>query len=85
MCREAARLGVVGFDAQPPEAWPTLKLSGLTPTLARGGGISIEAGIIHEQLHRGLVSSIGELIDLCAANGYPSILRAKKPSPRAWR
>jgi hydroxypyruvate isomerase len=74
MCREASRLGAVGFDAQPPEAWSTLKRFGLTPTLARGGGISIEAGIIHEQLHSDLVSSLGELIDLCAENGCPSIL-----------
>ena len=74
MCREAARLGAVGFDAQSPEAWPTLKRFGLTPTLARGGGISIEAGIIHEQMHSDLVRSIGELIDLCAVNGCPSIL-----------
>src|SRR5258708_6906894 len=74
MCREAARLGAVGFDAQPLESWPTLKRFGLTPTLARGGGISIEAGIIHEQMHSDLVRSISELIDLCAVNGCLSIL-----------
>ena len=55
MCVEAARLGAVGFDAVPSEQWPVLKLFGLVPTLARGGGISIENGIIQEQIQSELV------------------------------
>jgi hydroxypyruvate isomerase len=74
MCREAARLGAGGFDAVPPEQWPTLKRFGLTPTLARGGGISIENGIIHKQLHRELAMSLRELIDTCATHGCPNVL-----------
>lgn len=74
MCREAARLGVAGFDALPPEQWLTLKRFGLTPTLARGGGISIEKGIIQKQLHDELVRSLGGLIDTCAAHGCPDVL-----------
>jgi hydroxypyruvate isomerase len=72
MCREAARLGAVGFDAVSPDQWPALKRFGLTPTLARG--VSIEHGIIQEQLHSELTRSISELIDKCAADGCPNIL-----------
>ena len=74
MCREAARLGVVGFDGVPLEQWPTLKKFGLIPTLARGGGVTIENGIIQQRLQNELVKSQEAFIDKCAAEGCPNIL-----------
>ena len=32
-CREAARLGIKGYDLIGPQDWPTLKKYGLTPTM----------------------------------------------------
>src|SRR5215510_12544387 len=32
-CREAARLGIKGFDLIGPADWPTLKKYGLTPSM----------------------------------------------------
>ena len=37
MCREAAKLGVYGFDLIGPEDWPMLKKYGLTPTMYHRG------------------------------------------------
>src|SRR5215212_5889508 len=36
-CREAAKLGVTGYDLIGPADWPTLKKYGLTPTMYPGG------------------------------------------------
>jgi hydroxypyruvate isomerase len=33
MCREAAKLGIYGFDLVKPEQWPILKKYGLVPTM----------------------------------------------------
>ena len=40
MCREAARLGVYGFDLIAPQDWPTLRKYGLMPTMGPTGGVS---------------------------------------------
>ena len=74
MCGEAARLGAVGFDAVAPEDWPTLARFGLIPTLVRGGGLTIEKGIIQKELQEDLAHSLGKLIDHCASHGCPNIL-----------
>ncbi len=37
MCREAARLGVYGFDLIDPADWPTLRKHGLEPLARRCG------------------------------------------------
>jgi hydroxypyruvate isomerase len=72
MCREAARLGAVGFDGVPPERWPILRKFGLISTMALGGGMTFENGIIQKQLETDLVKSLGEFIDNCATQGCPS-------------
>jgi hydroxypyruvate isomerase len=72
MCREAARLGAAGFDGVPSEQWPTLKKFGLISTLALGGGMTIETGIIQKQLQSGLAKSFEEFIDTCALHGCPN-------------
>jgi hydroxypyruvate isomerase len=50
MCREAARLGAVGFDLVGPESFETLKKHGLTATMLPGGA-SIKQGINDKQYH----------------------------------
>ena len=74
MCREAARIGISGFDAVPAAQWPTLKRHGLIPTLAVGGGVTIENGIIQQQGLNELVKSLQDLIDVCSENGCPNVL-----------
>lgn len=71
MCREAARLGAAGFDGVPPEQWPTLRKFGLISTMALGGGMTIENGIIQKELQSALVKSLEEFIDSCATHGCP--------------
>lgn len=73
-CREAARLGCVGYDLVAPKDWPTLKKYGLIPTMAPPGGVSIENGIIHKETHEKFLESLGAAIDECAAAGCPNII-----------
>src|SRR3970040_1286207 len=47
MCREAARLGVYGFDLIDPADWPTLRKHGLEPLLAGAGPGPVQNGINH--------------------------------------
>ena len=74
MCREAARLGYVGFDLVGPQDWPTLKKHGLVCTMAPAMGVTIRDGLIRPELHDAIEKSMHEEIDLCAANGYPNII-----------
>jgi hydroxypyruvate isomerase len=74
MCREAARIGMQGFDGATQAEWPTLKKYGLTPSMSVGGGISIDNGIIRKELHDEQVKSLGALIDSGGAAGCSDIL-----------
>ncbi len=73
-CREAARLGCVGFDLIGPKDWPTLKKYGLLPTMAPMRGVTIEDGIIHKEAHEKALGPLGEAIDECGAGGCPNII-----------
>ena len=73
-CREAARLGCVGFDLIGPKDGPTLKKYGLLPTMAPMRGVTIEDGIIHKEAHEKALGPFGEAIDECAAGGCPNII-----------
>jgi hydroxypyruvate isomerase len=73
-CREAARLGCVGYDLVGPKDWPTLKKYGLIPTMAPMGGLTMENGIIHKETHEQFLVSLGAAIDECAAAGCPNII-----------
>jgi hydroxypyruvate isomerase len=73
-CREAARLGCVGFDLIGPKDWPTLKKYGLIPTMAPPGGVTMEDGIIHKEAHEKSLASLGASIDECAAGGCPNVI-----------
>ena len=67
MCRQAARIGIQGFNGVSQQDWPTLEKYGLVPSMSVGGGISIDNGIIRRELHDEQVKSLGALIDACAA------------------
>jgi hydroxypyruvate isomerase len=73
-CREAARLGCVGFDLVRPQDWPILKKYGLIPTMAPMRGVTMEDGIIHKEAHEKALAPLGEAIDECAAAGCPNII-----------
>jgi hydroxypyruvate isomerase len=73
-CREAARLGCVGFDLIGPKDWPTLKKYGLIPTMAPPGGVTMEDGIIHKEAHEKSLAALGASIDECAAGGCPNVI-----------
>jgi len=73
-CREAARLGCVGYDLVAPKDWPTLKKYGLIPTMAPTGGVTMEDGIIHKEAHEKSLALLGASIDECAAAGCPNII-----------
>ena len=74
MCRQAARIGILGYCGAPQQEWPTLKKYGLTPSMSVGGGISIDNGIIRKELHEEQVKALGTFIDACAAAGGSDIL-----------
>src|SRR5207247_11256221 len=74
MCREAARLGYVGFDLTGPPDWPTLEKHGLICTMAPAMGVTIRDGLIRPELHQAIGRSMHEEIDLCAARKIPNII-----------
>jgi hydroxypyruvate isomerase len=74
MCREAARLGYVGFDLAGPPDWPTLEKHGLICTMAPAMGVTIRDGLIRPELHQAIERSMHEEIDLCAARKFPNII-----------
>ena len=74
-CREAARLGCVGFDLIGPADWPTLKKYGLTPTMyppGPGGGIA--SSLNRTENHANLEKPMHAAIDEAVANGVPNII-----------
>ena len=74
MCREAARLGYVGFDLTGPPDWPTLAKHGLICTMAPAMGVTMRDGLIRPELHQAIERSMHEEIDLCAARKFPNII-----------
>lgn len=74
-CREAARLGVKGFDLIGPADWPTLKKYGLVPSMyPPGPGGSIPDALNRKENHDKLEASLRAAIDESAANGVPNII-----------
>lgn len=74
-CREAARLGCVGYDLIGPADWPTLKKYGLIPTMyPAGAGGTIPDALNRQENHAALEKSMRAAIDECAANGVPNII-----------
>jgi hydroxypyruvate isomerase len=74
-CREAARLGIKGFDLIGPADWPTLKKHGLVPSMYPGGpGGSISVALNRKENHARLLPLMNAAIDEAAANGVPNII-----------
>ncbi len=74
-CREAARLGIEGFDLIGPADWPTLKKYGLVPSMYPGGpGGTIPIGPSHKDTHEKLIPQMHAAIDEAVANGVPNII-----------
>jgi hydroxypyruvate isomerase len=75
MCREAAKLGIEGFDLIGPADWPTLKKHGLVPSMYPGGpGGTIPIGPSHKDTHAKLIPEMHKAIDEAAANAVPNII-----------
>ncbi|MCF7675408.1 MAG: TIM barrel protein [Akkermansiaceae bacterium] len=73
MCREAARLGLAGFDLVGPNECPTLKKYGLIPTMFPGGS-GIQKGICKKENHAGIDKMMREAIKAAAAAGAPNVI-----------
>jgi hydroxypyruvate isomerase len=74
-CREAARLGIAGYDLIGPDRWPILKKYGLVPSMYPGGpGGTIAIGPSHKDTHERLIPLMHAAIDEAAANGVPNII-----------
>src|SRR5688500_17347919 len=68
-CREAARLGIKGFDLIGPADWPTLKKHGLVPSMYPGGpGGTIPVALNRKEDHEPLTGLMHPAIDDAAAN-----------------
>jgi hydroxypyruvate isomerase len=74
-CREAAKLGIKGFDLIGPNDWPTLKKYGLVPSMYPGGpGGTIPVALNRKDNHERLLGAMNAAIDEAAANGVPNII-----------
>src|SRR3954471_6821042 len=74
-CREAARLGIKGFDLIGPDDWPTLKKYGLVPSMYPGGpGGTIPIALNRKENRARLQPLMDAAIDEAAANGVPNII-----------
>jgi len=74
-CREAARLGIRGFDLIGPRDWPTLKKYGLVPSMyPPGPGGTIPDALNRRENHDRLEPLLRAAIDESAANQVPNII-----------
>jgi hydroxypyruvate isomerase len=74
-CREAARLGIAGFDLIGPPDWPTLKKHGLVPSMyPPGPGGTIPDALNRTDNHERLRPLMHAAIDEAAANSVPNII-----------
>ena len=74
-CREAARLGIKGFDLIGPRDWPTLRKYGLVPSMYPSGpGGSIADALNRTENHARLETSLRAAIDESAAAQVPNVI-----------
>ncbi len=74
-CRQAAALGIRGFDLIGPADWPTLKKYGLVPSMyPPGPGGTIPDALNRKENHDRLEKSLRAGIDESAANGVPNVI-----------
>ena len=73
MAREAARLGLKGFDLVGPADWPVLKKYGLLPTMVPGGG-GLGDNMNSRVNHARLEPQYRDMIEQAAAAGAPNVI-----------
>jgi hydroxypyruvate isomerase len=73
-CREAAKLGIKGFDLIGPQDWPTLKKYGLVASMYPGPGGTIPDALNRKENHERIEKSMRAAIDEAAANGVPNVI-----------
>src|SRR6202162_4605458 len=74
-CREAARLGIQGFDLIGPADWPLLRKYGLTPSMyPQGPGGTIPDALNRTTNHDRLDKSLRAAIDESAAAKVPNVI-----------
>jgi hydroxypyruvate isomerase len=74
-CREAARLGITGFDLIGPADWPLLRKYGLVPSMhPLGPGGTIPDALNRKENHAKLEASLRAAIDECAKAQVPNII-----------
>ena len=74
-CREAAQLGIRGFDLIGPADWPVLKKYGLVPSMyPPGPGGTIPDALNRKENHDRLEQSLRAAIDESAANAVPNVI-----------
>jgi hydroxypyruvate isomerase len=74
-CREAASLGIKGFDLIGPADWPVLRRNGLTPSMYPSGpGGAIPEALNRKENHERLEKSLRAAIDESAMNGVPNVI-----------
>src|SRR5262245_16802486 len=74
-CREAARLGIKGFDLIGPADWPTLRKHGLVPSMyPLGPGGTIADALNRTENHARLEASLRAAIDESAAAQVPNVI-----------
>ena len=73
-CRQAASLGIEGFDLVTPADWPLVKKYGLVPSMASGGGGSIPVALNRVENHAAIEATMRPMIDQAAAAGVPNLI-----------
>ena len=75
MCRESARLGILGFDLVEPADWPTVKKYGLTSSMyPPGPGGSIPDALNRTENHARIDASLRTAINLAATEKMPNVI-----------
>ena len=72
--RDAARLGVKGYDLIGPKDWPILRKYGLIPTMVPGFGGNIPDALNRKENHERIETSMREGIDICAKEKAPNLI-----------
>ena len=73
-CREAVRIGLVGFELAQPATWPTLQKFGLICTCAPSTGVTFEDGVIQTAAHAKTEAAMKAAIDVCSAAGVERMI-----------
>jgi hydroxypyruvate isomerase len=73
-CRQAASVGIQGFDLITPADWPLVKKYGLVPSMASGGGGSIASALNRTENHEKIEAAMRTMIDQAAAAGVPNLI-----------